>query len=112
MKLLMLLCCASLLILSACSQKKETTVENGTGMYVCPMKCEGDKVYAEPGKCPVCGMDLVPMKDVNTSPMYEMSLSTVPETPESGKAVKMIFMPKQKGNDSIQVPLDEVHEKK
>ncbi len=26
--------------------------------YQCPMKCEGDKVYDEPGKCPVCKMDL------------------------------------------------------
>lgn len=26
--------------------------------YYCPMKCEKDKVYAEPGQCPVCKMDL------------------------------------------------------
>lgn len=26
--------------------------------YACPMKCEGDKVYAEAGKCAKCGMDL------------------------------------------------------
>ncbi len=26
--------------------------------YQCPMKCEGDKVYHKPGKCPKCGMDL------------------------------------------------------
>jgi len=26
--------------------------------YQCPMKCEGDKTYDKPGKCPVCGMDL------------------------------------------------------
>lgn len=29
------------------------------GKYYCPMMCEGDKVYDEPGSCPVCGMDLV-----------------------------------------------------
>lgn len=28
-------------------------------VYYCPMQCEGDKVYDEPGDCPVCGMDLV-----------------------------------------------------
>ncbi len=28
--------------------------------YYCPMKCEGDKVYDQPGKCPVCNMTLVP----------------------------------------------------
>jgi hypothetical protein len=26
--------------------------------YKCPMKCEGDKTYETPGKCPVCNMNL------------------------------------------------------
>lgn len=26
--------------------------------YSCPMKCEGEKTYAEAGKCGECGMDL------------------------------------------------------
>jgi len=30
------------------------------GNYYCPMLCEGDKLYPEPGNCPVCGMELVP----------------------------------------------------
>ena len=29
--------------------------------YFCPMKCEGDKVYDQPGDCPVCNMHLVPV---------------------------------------------------
>lgn len=29
--------------------------------YYCPMKCEGDKVYDQPGNCPVCHMHLVPV---------------------------------------------------
>ena len=29
--------------------------------YQCPMKCEGDKVYHEAGKCPKCKMDLKKM---------------------------------------------------
>lgn len=29
--------------------------------YQCPMKCEGDKVYNEPGNCPVCNMKLMPV---------------------------------------------------
>ncbi len=28
------------------------------GKYYCPMLCEGDKKYDEPGDCPKCGMDL------------------------------------------------------
>lgn len=31
----------------------------GTGIFYCPMHCEGDKTYDQPGDCPVCGMDLV-----------------------------------------------------
>ncbi len=31
----------------------------GSGVYHCPMNCEGDKNYTEPGNCPKCGMDLV-----------------------------------------------------
>ncbi|MDG1573383.1 heavy metal translocating P-type ATPase [Robiginitalea sp. M366] len=31
----------------------------GTGVYYCPMQCEGDKTYDAPGDCPVCGMALV-----------------------------------------------------
>ncbi len=27
--------------------------------YYCPMRCEGDKTYDEPGDCPVCNMHLV-----------------------------------------------------
>jgi Cu2+-exporting ATPase len=27
--------------------------------YYCPMKCEGDKTYDQPGDCPVCNMHLV-----------------------------------------------------
>ena len=30
--------------------------------YQCPMKCEGDKTYHEPGACPVCNMDLKEVK--------------------------------------------------
>ena len=40
----------------------DTAVADTTQMaemhYQCPMKCEGDKTYDQPGKCPKCGMDL------------------------------------------------------
>jgi Cu2+-exporting ATPase len=35
---------------------------SGSGVFYCPMQCEGDKIYNEPGDCPVCGMDLVPSR--------------------------------------------------
>jgi len=30
--------------------------------FQCPMKCEGNKTYYEPGNCPVCNMKLVPVQ--------------------------------------------------
>lgn len=34
--------------------------------YYCPMRCEGDKVYDQPGRCPVCKMHLVPVEETDT----------------------------------------------
>lgn len=43
---------------------KENTQQNSeTGTYQCPMKCEGDKTYKQPGQCPVCNMDLKKVED-------------------------------------------------
>ena len=28
------------------------------GDYICPMRCEGEKTYPQPGNCPVCKMKL------------------------------------------------------
>ena len=57
-----------LTLLLACSGNQEKNQE-ATGKevtattaeapkYACPMECEGDKTYAQAGKCPVCKMDL------------------------------------------------------
>ncbi|MDX1683810.1 MAG: heavy metal translocating P-type ATPase [Saprospiraceae bacterium] len=48
----------------------------GEATYYCPMHCEGDKTYDQPGDCPVCGMDLVkeataqPSGTTYTCPMH------------------------------------------
>jgi hypothetical protein len=34
--------------------------------YQCPMKCEGEKTYDEPGICPVCKMKLVPVNNAKS----------------------------------------------
>ena len=39
--------------------KPASPVRSGTGIYYCPMHCEGEKTYDKAGSCPVCGMDLV-----------------------------------------------------
>lgn len=49
---------------------------SGKGKYYCPMRCEGEKTYDEPGDCPVCGMHLDkeesarPSNVVYTCPMH------------------------------------------
>ena len=50
--------------------------ETNQGKYYCPMHCEGDKTYKQPGDCPVCGMHLnkeesnSPSKIIYTCPMH------------------------------------------
>ena len=44
------------------SNKATHTNEQATNVkYHCPMRCEGDKMYDEPGQCPVCNMNLEKM---------------------------------------------------
>ncbi|MDP2061445.1 MAG: heavy metal translocating P-type ATPase [Flavobacteriaceae bacterium] len=49
----------------------------GSGIYECPMHCEGDKTYDKAGDCPVCGMDLVEQPKINAGLQY-----TCPMHPE------------------------------
>jgi hypothetical protein len=44
------------------SGNKSNPAPNMVVKYQCPMKCEGDKVYDQPGRCPVCKMELAPVK--------------------------------------------------
>ncbi len=52
-------------------------VENGNGVFYCPMHCEGDKTYDQAGSCPVCGMDLLEQPSLQQSVQY-----TCPMHPE------------------------------
>lgn len=58
------------------AHKHEHPKATGKGKYYCPMRCEGDKTYDEPGDCPVCGMHLnkeessQPSNVVYTCPMH------------------------------------------
>lgn len=82
--------------------------------YICPMNCEKGKTYDQPGSCPVCHMDLEPIKmevSANTAE-YFTAFAANPAPLEAGKAGLMSFIPKIKGNESAAVPLDLVHEKK
>ena len=37
----------------------QASSSEGSGVFYCPMHCEGDKTYDHPGDCPICGMHLV-----------------------------------------------------
>ncbi len=65
------------------NHKHKNGKPQGTGTYYCPMRCEGDKTYDEPGDCPVCGMDLV--EEVSTQSHSGASVYTCPMHPEVEK---------------------------
>lgn len=62
------------------SKKEKNKEQNGNGVFYCPMHCEGDKTYDEPGDCPVCGMDLV--EEHNMSSGSSSDIYTCPMHPE------------------------------
>lgn len=58
---------------------KGPKIKNGQrgDKYYCPMHCEGDKTYDNPGNCPVCGMDLLKQPSIKKEVKY-----TCPMHPE------------------------------
>jgi len=96
-------------------QNTQTTEAAAPGTkYICPMNCEKGKTYDQPGTCPVCNMNLEPMKaeaGANTAE-YFTAFTANPAQLEAGKSGMLSFTPKIKGNESAPVPLDLVHEKK
>ncbi|WP_224489926.1 heavy metal translocating P-type ATPase [Robertkochia flava] len=60
--------------------KKQVSSESSDspGSWYCPMHCEGDKTYDQPGDCPVCGMDLVKQAVTSNTPV----IYTCPMHPE------------------------------
>ncbi len=72
---LKLLVLAMLLVIPACSKSSKSIKPPDVDYYTCTMH---PSVHAEaPGKCPICGMDLVPVmkKDSSSSPPASGSLS-------------------------------------
>ncbi|MGB5479494.1 MAG: heavy metal translocating P-type ATPase [Eudoraea sp.] len=63
------------------TEENKTEIPNGkgAGTFYCPMHCEGDKTYDQPGDCPVCGMDLIEEQNV---PFTASNQYTCPMHPE------------------------------
>ncbi|MCB0540311.1 MAG: heavy metal translocating P-type ATPase, partial [Bacteroidetes bacterium] len=62
--------------------KQEKPKGKGTGVFYCPMHCEGDKTYNKPGDCPVCGMDLVEEQNLNSLSAEKWTCPMHPEVVE------------------------------
>lgn len=57
--------------------KEVKIIEEGNGIFYCPMHCEDDKTYNSQVGCPVCGMDLVEQPKLQVTTKY-----TCPMHPE------------------------------
>src|SRR6185369_14313662 len=74
------------------------------GLYYCPMLCEGDKKYEQPGRCPVCGMHLVP---VNSSSETQVKLSPLPSIKRKSDGAGQYYCPMLcEGNKKYSKPGD------
>src|SRR3546814_828226 len=60
-------------------KQQEKPSGKGTGTFYCPMHCEGDKTYGQPGNCPVCGMDLVEEQNLSTAVSEKWTCPMHPE---------------------------------
>lgn len=45
---------------TSCKESKRVNNTDVITVYLCPMKCEGEKTYHASGSCPICKMDLKP----------------------------------------------------
>ena len=79
---------------------------SGSGVWYCPMHCEGEKTYDQPGDCPVCGMDLVEEANLKpTSQQYTCPMHPEVIKDEPGACPKC-------GMDLVPVEADESAENK
>ncbi|MDX1828850.1 MAG: heavy metal translocating P-type ATPase [Lutibacter sp.] len=70
--------------------------KTGSGLYHCPMHCEGDKTYDKPGNCPICKMKLVelPAQAIKTEYTCSMHPEVISDKPGNCPKCKMKLIPK------------------
>lgn len=88
-------------------KKEKKKKQNGNGVFYCPMHCEGEKTYDEPGDCPVCGMDLVEEQSISSgssSDIYTCPMHPEVEQKGPGSCPKcgMDLVPKEAGESAEQ----------
>jgi hypothetical protein len=120
MKTILSLITISIISLNACKSGTETAAgKETTGIteehqhihdYACPMHPEVRGHEGE--RCPKCGMVLEYAGSEQADKSYELKMNVLPENPNAGQEVQLIFIPKIQGDDNLLVPLDVVHDKK
>ncbi len=66
------------------TKEEEKPKGKGTGIFYCPMHCEGDKTYTKPGDCPICGMDLVEEQSLSAPTSEQWTCPMHPEIVKDG----------------------------
>ncbi len=96
---------------SCCSTKKQNAKDdaisqnNTAGKYHCPMHCEGEKNYDKAGDCPVCGMNLEKvheLNDVKTLYTCTMHPEIIKEQPGSCPICGMDLVPMEPSDSEDQ----------
>ncbi len=87
----------------------------GTGVFYCPMHCEGDKTYDQPGDCPVCGMNLVEEQSLTTASKEQWTCPMHPEVvkdePGSCPVCGMNLVPMEPGLSAEEKTYNELSRK-
>ncbi|WP_111706695.1 SCO family protein [Lutibacter citreus] len=85
-----------LLVVIGFQSCKNTSNKKAEVVYQCPMKCEGEKTYTEPGSCSVCKMDLKPiseqvLKKIATDEISDNSIFNLTSkwNTEEGKTIQL-----------------------
>ncbi len=108
-KIIIIICSLLVIGLTACKNDPSKSQSDIAMSYQCPMHCEGDKTYAEPGSCPVCKMDLKLVEseskikaDGTAGEISEMSIYNLPSdwTNQNNEDVKLVDF---KGNVLVMV---------
>lgn len=85
----------SLLFIGLMACKSDQSQKNiaNLALYECPMYCEGDKTYNEPGLCPVCEMDLVEAQATvrNAEEISELSIFNLTSTWTNQNGEDLVF---------------------